>query len=257
VAGRTAVADWSAVSLKELSVLNVRSDGAAIAAAARRDPQAPVPSCPGWTVHDLVDHLGRLHRWVGGIVRDRSQEHVDVRAVPGGPDDPKQRVAWFEEGVAALAGGFADIAEDEEVWNWRHGVESVRFWMRRSPVETAVHRWDAQSAVGTAAALDTELAVHGIDEMADLWLPLWRGEVLQVSTDASMHLHCTDTDGEWLISFGPDGATTTREHAKGDVAVRGSASDLCLLLWNRVSPERCEVFGDASLLSRFAEHVRI
>jgi len=78
-----------------------------------------------------------------------------------------------------------------------------------------------------------------------------------VSTSESMHLHCTDTEGEWMIRFTADGAVTTREHAKGDVAVRGTASDLYLLLWNRVSAERFEIFGDASLLRRFAEHVRI
>ena len=25
---------------------------------------AAVPSCPGWSVRDLVVHLGNLHRWV-------------------------------------------------------------------------------------------------------------------------------------------------------------------------------------------------
>jgi uncharacterized protein (TIGR03083 family) len=245
------------MSLQELSVRTVRSDGAAFAAAARQDPAASVPSCPGWTVHDLVDHLGRVHRRVGGIVQRRTQEPVDLRSIPGGPEDPEQRIAWFEEGVAALVAGFEGIDEDEPVWNWRYGVQPARFWMRRSPLETAMHRWDAQAAVGATDPVDTELAVLGVEEMADLWLPLQRDQVLQVSTDASMHLHCTDTPGEWLIRFGPDGATTTHEHAKGDVAVRGTASDLYLLLWNRISPERCEVFGDASLLGRFAEHVRI
>lgn len=245
------------MGLRELAVRTVRADAAALAEAARREPSAAVPSCPGWTMPDLVNHIGRLHRWVGGIVHERSQEAVDVRRIHDGPEEMQARIAWFEEGAEVLAESLAGIGEEEPVWNWRHGVQPVRFWMRRAPLETVVHRWDAQNAVGAETPVDAELAVQGIDEFADLWLPLWRPSALEVSTSESMHLHCTDTEGEWMIRFTADGAVTTREHAKGDVAVRGTASDLYLLLWNRVSAERFEIFGDASLLRRFAEHVRI
>ena len=54
----------------------------------------------------------------------------------------------------------------------------------------------------------------------------------------TIHLHATDTDGEWLIRLTPDGIETSREHAKGDVAARGPASDLFLFLVGRVPPER-------------------
>ena len=219
------------MTLQELAVRCIRADAAALAAAARRDPAAAVPSCPDWSMPDLVNHIGRLHRWVGIIVVERRTEAVDVRKIHDGPEDMDARIAWFEEGAEVLAEGFAGIAEDEVVWNWRHGAQPVRFWMRR--------------------------AVHGVDEFGDLWLPLWRPSALEVSTSESMHLHCTDTEGEWMIRFTPNGPVVSREHAKGDVAVRGSASDLYLLMWNRVGPERFEVFGDASLLRRFAEHVRI
>ena len=51
----------------------------------------------------------------------------------------------------------------------------------------------------------------------------------------------------------PEGVTVRREHARGDVAARGSASDLALFLYNRVGPEKLEVFGNAALLERFFE----
>jgi hypothetical protein len=57
---------------------------------------------------------------------------------------------------------------------------------------------------------------------------------------------------------GRDGAyAVSREHAKGDVAARGSASDLLLFLWGRVSAERLEVFGDAELLARFRTVIKV
>lgn len=245
------------MSLRELSVRSIRDDGAAVVAAAAHDPAAAIPSCPGWTMFDLVRHVGRLHRWVGLIVRERKQEPVSVRDLPSGPDEPAAQREWFEEGCAALADALSGLGEDDAVWNWRFGVGPARFWLRRVAAETALHRWDAQNAVGAEQPVGTELAVAAVDEMGDLWLPLLRDRVVEVSTAASMHLHCTDAKGEWLVRFGPDGATTSHEHAKGDLAVRGTASNLYLLLWNRVGAERFEVFGDAALLARFAELVRI
>ena len=67
-----------------------------------------------------------------------------------------------------------------------------------------------------------------------------------------MHLHCTDADGEWLLRFDPDGFTFTREHAKGDVAVRGPASDLMLYLVGRGPLDALEVHGDAGVLDAHA-----
>ena len=70
----------------------------------------------------------------------------------------------------------------------------------------------------------------------------------------SYHLHCTDAEGEWLIVLDDGRATTTREHAKGDVAVRGPASALFLWAWNRTGPgtEGLETFGDGELVERWA-----
>ena len=36
----------------------------------------------------------------------------------------------------------------------------------------------------------------------------------------SLHLHCTDTNGEWLMSL-DDGFELVRAHAKGAAALRG------------------------------------
>jgi predicted lipid carrier protein YhbT len=72
----------------------------------------------------------------------------------------------------------------------------------------------------------------------------------------TIHLHATDGDGEWLMRLAPGEVTVTREHAKGDVAGRGSASDLLLFLYGRVAPDALEVFGDAPLLARWHEQVR-
>lgn len=254
--------------LRDLAIRSLRGDSKALAAAARRDPAARIPTCPAWSEHELVHHMGRMHRWVLHILDERVTEPIWPNALPGGPEEPAERLQWFEEGAELLAAAFERIPDDAQVWNWAQGVAGPEFWMKRVALETAVHRVDAEGGTGGILSggtpptplqpVDPELGVIGVDEMAEVFLPLMRDKVLKVSNDGtSIHLHCTDTPGEWLFRFGPDGVTTSREHAKGDVAVRGSASDLYLLLWNRVAADRCEVFGDASLLGRFAEHVRV
>src|ERR1700752_1604641 len=47
----------------------LRGEGELLAAAAERAGMgAPVPSCPGWAVRDLLKHTGYVHRWATGIV---------------------------------------------------------------------------------------------------------------------------------------------------------------------------------------------
>jgi hypothetical protein len=56
----------------------------------------------------------------------------------------------------------------------------------------------------------------------------------ELPKSSSLHVHCTDTAGEWLVSS-PDGhqLELRREHAKGDAALRGPADALLLTLWGR------------------------
>jgi hypothetical protein len=122
--------------------------------------------------------------------------------------------------------------------------------------ELAIHRWDAQGAIGPGACepIARERAVDGIDEMLDL-MPHRFTPVTVTGNGETLHLHCTDGDGEWLIRLVPDGFGITREHAKGDVAARGSASDLLLFLYGRVDAGALEVFGDGALLARWQREV--
>jgi hypothetical protein len=57
--------------------------------------------------------------------------------------------------------------------------------------------------------------------------------------------------------MGQDGIETRREHAKADCAVRATASDLFLLVWNRLTADGLEAFGDATLLDVWRQHVHV
>ncbi len=231
----------------------IRREGAAMADAARAAGlDARVPSCPLWTVADLLGHLGRIHRWVAALLNDRATDrgaHWSESAPP--PDH--ELFDWFASGVPVLADALDAAGPDAPVWTWTND-HSAAFWARRQAVETAVHRVDAQLATGGFEPVDARLAVDGIDELFDL-LPFWPSAGRVRGNGESLHFHCTDTDGEWLVRLQPDHVDVAREHAKGDVAARGTASDLLLFLYGRIEPDRLDVFGDAASLARWRELV--
>jgi hypothetical protein len=68
----------------------------------------------------------------------------------------------------------------------------------------------------------------------------------------SVHLHCTDTDGEWTVAPSTAGGDVVSVgHAKGDAAMRGTAHDLLMALWRRDGLDHVEVFGDRAVAERF------
>jgi predicted lipid carrier protein YhbT len=112
-----------------------------------------------------------------------------------------------------------------------------------------MHRVDAQLAAGAPTPIEAELAADGIDEL----LSLVGTRPPAAGSGETIHLHCTDVEGEWMIRLGADGLEVTREHAKGDVAVRGTASALLCWTMGRGSDDGLEVFGDALLVERWRE----
>jgi uncharacterized protein (TIGR03083 family) len=232
----------------------IRNEGAAVTEAARSAGiDAAIPACPGWTMADLVSHVGRIHRWVTDLVVNRPAPPTgNWRGLEPPPDDP--RIGWFDEGYQLFADTLASVPAQAQVWTWTSD-QTARFWARRQAQELAIHRWDAQTAIGDPRPIDRTLAVDGIQEVFDI-LPERPGVAPILGAGETIHLHCTDGDGEWLVRLGTDGVVVTNEHAKGDVAARGTASDLMLLVWGRIPPERVDVFGDAALLTRWQELTR-
>ena len=76
--------------------------------------------------------------------------------------------------------------------------------------------------------------------------------------DGTVHLHCTDVDGEWLLTRRDGEVDRDRGAREGRRRRRAArASDLLLFLWGRVPADSLEVFGDADLLARFRQAIRV
>lgn len=232
-------------------------------------PDEPVPGCPGWTVGDLLRHLGYVHRWAGGMVEAASPDVVPMRDLAGtAPKDPAELRPWFVDGAAALLATLRATDPETVMWAWGSGGRAG-FWARRMLHENTVHRCDADVAAGREPAVDAGIAADGIEELLAL-LPVapmiapktanlrGKGEVLALAAP--------DAGARWLVRLQPDGFTWTREDAAADpggpdvsdaqAAVRGNVSDLFLFLWGRrkLGDPRLEFSGDDALLVHWVEN---
>lgn len=223
----------------------LRADGEAIAAAGRRDIDAAVPSCPGWTMHKLLAHVGRVYRSVGRHVAERATEMIPADEIPR-PPDGDTIVAWFEEGHRFVCEALVGADADDAVWTWT-GQNTMAFYFRRMAHETAVHRWDAEAAFGQPGPIDSDLATDGVSELFEVVLPFAVANWEMTLPDATLHLHRIDGNGEWLLVNDGGRIKVSHEHAKGDAAVRASGTDLLLLSWERIGLDRegVETYGDA------------
>jgi uncharacterized protein (TIGR03083 family) len=215
-------------------------------AAAVTSFDAPVLSCPGWTMIDLVVHAGLVQRWATEIVATNAQERPPFGDAPK-LATPEELADWFREGSAALVAALEAADPEAPVWNFVF-ERTLTFWFRRQAQEVSVHRWDAEITAGAPTPLDAALAADGIDEWLGMLAVRGVGALPEGEAEQTIHVHCTDVDGEWLVRRSPDGLDIERAHAKGDVAARGTASDLDLYLWGRVPASALELFGDPSLL---------
>ena len=223
------------------------------------DLTAPVPTCPDWTLRQLATHVGRAHRWSAEIVSTRSAEFIPFREVPDGkfPDDPARHAPWLRAGAARVIGAVRE-ADGEPVWAF-NTLRPASFWARRMAHESAAHRADAQVAAGREPGFEPDLAADAIDEWLGFLSGLAPGDadprLDALPEGAVLHVHATDEGldgaGEWLVRREGSQVTVQPGHGKGDVALRGPAGRLLLVLLRRVPPDdpQVQVLGDPALLA--------
>lgn len=204
---------------------------------------AEVPACPGWTVADLLYHMYEVQYGWNRVTTERRSGFEGLNW-PTRPAD-EQLVSLLRGEHAGYTAMLAAFPADTPIWTWA-GQQDFGWLIRRMAQEIAVHRADADQAGGVAPVIDPVLASDGIDEFLEFFLNTRHGAV-----NGSVHIHCTDVAGEWTIREEEGGFTVTREHAKGDCAIRGAASDILLALWRRAPLTNCDVVGDGEVAARF------
>jgi uncharacterized protein (TIGR03083 family) len=207
---------------------------------------ARVPTCPEWTVRQLVAHQGMVHRWAAALLRGENPSGEEVNGFETDgltADDP---LAWLRAGGEELARVIRAAPDDAEALVFLNDAPAPRaFWARRQCHETTIHAVDALSAVlGRPPRADevwvgAELAADGIDELLGGFLTRPRSR-LRCDEDAALVVVADDTDDWWEVELGPRPAVTTRrtggDVVDGDWELTGPAAELYLRLWNRSRP---------------------
>ena len=232
----------------ERAVAAIRHHSLALADAAEGNFDSAVSCCPGWNVADLVWHLRGVHYFWGSIVDGLVQDPNQVPEIER-PTDNERMLADYRSGADWMADVLAKANQSDPVWTWSH-QKDVAFVTRHQVQEAAVHRWDAEMAAGRRIAIEADVAADSVDEFLEHSTPSRYREALPLS--GSVHLHATDTEGEWVIKEDESrNLSIVRGHEKADVALTATASDLLLTLYRRIGIDHADVHGDGPVLTRF------
>jgi uncharacterized protein (TIGR03083 family) len=218
-------------------------------AASSADLDAQVPSCPGWTVSDLVFHVGEVYLHKVAIMR--TGKWPEDWPPPELAREPK--LALLDRGYAELTETFAELGPEAFAVTWIDDNQTVAFWIRRMAQETVIHRMDAQLAAGlpVSPARD-DLAIDGVDEVLTWFLAPQAEGLAEVgladlaSPDEKDAVQVTAGPATWTVYPTATKATVaggppeTSPHA----TIKAAPDPMLRWLWGRAPDGEVEFTGD-------------
>jgi uncharacterized protein (TIGR03083 family) len=210
----------------------ITADSNALADAAAKDLTAPIPSCPDWVMADLVRHVFEVHEsWCRIVEEGLTEPDWPEHSFP--PDD--ELVEAFRVHAQHFADVLGEADPDAPCWTWSP-EQNAGFVQRFQVQEAALHRWDAESAVGAPEPIAADGAADAI-ELDNALLP-----AAAPSAQAGFEVITTDTPFSITISAKPDLPVVG--------SLRGTASDLLLVLWKRLPIARVATTGDVDAMAQ-------
>ncbi|KAB1905309.1 maleylpyruvate isomerase family protein [Micromonospora sp. AMSO1212t] len=248
-----------------LRLVDERSTAFRAAVAAAPSLDVPVPSCPEWMLFDLVQHLGMGRRRTAAIVAagpaDAPPEKSAWDDGTGAPREREALLAWWTESVERLTNALRKAGPDRGCWTFWGDSQSPKnsgAWARRQLPEIAVHTYDAQLTVGAPEPLPVEVALDGFD---DCQFTLCSTDVAWPHEPAVVDYYATE-GRSWRLRLSRDGAQAARLGASAasedpnpdlaDASARGTASDLVLFFYGRISLDSLKFEGDRRIFDQLA-----
>lgn len=225
----------------------------------RAGPDAAVPTCPGWTMRDLIAHQAAVHRWAAACIRGA---RADRRAIERDGLSATDQLEWLDLGSRDLLQALADAPVDLDVRFFLADPPPPRIaWARRQAHETTIHAVDAMSASygepppAASTWIKPRPAADGIDELLTGFVPR-PGANLHPATSQVVCMETTDTGDAWTLRIEADHtpAVTRGRVDAADVLVRGPAVELYLALWNRGPATEC---SDPAWWEAWRKEVRV
>jgi uncharacterized protein (TIGR03083 family) len=214
---------------------------------------APVPTCPDWTVGDLLRHVGEFtvfwaHVLCEGTGRPKTPA-PDMPAHDMPPHDSLAVADWYGALAASLVAELSVTDADQSTWSWVEDRRNAAFVARRCAHELAVHRVDVESARGAPRPIERALAADGIEEIFVMIGGMAaRGEEMGRGHGESLLVQAVDGPDVWALRLDPTGLAVSRAEARCDLELRGATSDLELLLYQRPPLREVARAGDGAVL---------
>lgn len=234
----------------------------------RTPMRAAVPTCPGWTVLDLVTHLGNVHAWAASVVETGRAAHgLDDRP----PSARPRRVAeWYVAKAEDLYAVLLATPADTPCWNFAFGAGDAAFWQRRQTHEALVHGIDLALAGHHEVRLPAGIAADGVDEALGVFLHRMHRRGHAADLTHPLCLRADDVDRSWVVEPAPRGTVPAQHSAAenrparpaprvsdgdrpGADGLTGPADALLRVLWKRqaLADADLEVTGDRARVERF------
>lgn len=215
----------------------IRDEARLIGLAYGSAPEGRIPWSDRWSVGTVARHVAGTHHVVACIIAGRPTADFGLFSTLVSPEknDPSFP-GWFAKGTEGMCEQLRVAPATDACWNWYDGPEGhVAFWGRRMAHECVIHRWDAQmGAFGAVDPIDPSVASDGIDEFLDIFVSTGRAQT-GASAGPTVLVETTDTGDRWTIELPAAGRVVSRDERPADAQLRGSAVDLLLLLWGRLT----------------------
>ncbi|BFV59031.1 maleylpyruvate isomerase family mycothiol-dependent enzyme [Kitasatospora sp. CMC57] len=245
-----------------LRLIDERSTAFRAAVAAAPGLDAPVPSCPGWTLFDLVKHLGGGDRFWAAIVGagpadGPPAEAAAARAALELPREREALLAWAAASTQLLLSALREAGPDADCWTWWSARQTPRTSggvARHRVQESMVHTYDVQLASGAPQPLPAEVALDGVEEFLFTCVAThsaWPHE------PTAFEFHAAE-GRSWRLTVDADGARSARipaptaatgeDSEAAGASVHGTAGELVLYLYDRIKADSLQIGGDAGLL---------
>ncbi len=229
------------------------------------DWDAPIAACPGWDLRELVKHVGLVHLWAAANIRFPRRTWLSAKEMSdlaefwpdhtrGWPPD-EGLVGWYRSALDNLVDVLESSPPDHECLTFLPAPSPLIMWARRQASEIAVHRHDAEAAVGHNSRYDPAFAIDMLDELLAGFARHMRPD--DAARDAVLELSADDAATSFFVTIGPSGVRTARTGDRADLRISGSAGDLYLLMWNRGPGPSIRLTGDETVLDRWRATCRI
>ncbi|MFD4605276.1 maleylpyruvate isomerase family mycothiol-dependent enzyme [Streptomyces sp. NPDC058464] len=240
-----------------LRLIDERSAAFGAAVAAAPDLDARVPTCPEWTLFDLVRHLGEGRRKWAVIVATGPADAPPAKSAWDTPAPPREREAlldWWAASARRLLDALRESGPDRGCWTWWPASQSPQTTgagARHQLQEIALHTYDAQLTAGAPQPLPEEVALDGVDEFLHTCCATtapWPHR------PATVDYHATE-GRSWRVTLSADGAraarlTTPDTAPAADASLRGTAGELVLALYDRVPVDALKLDGERRLFDQ-------